>query len=325
MNRISLNDFLVSSSSSSSSSDSVNSLIKSIAIASIDISNTLRALPLSNLDNQNASNDIDNQNASGDQQKPLDVLSNDIMKKYMNDNVRYIISEEDEKETLCNISNDLIVAIDPLDGSSNIDCNVATGTIFGIFKCNDNNDIIDSTNDIIAAGYVLYSSSTEFVLSVGDGTHCFTLDPLSSNYYLTRKNMLCPSRGIYYSLNEGRSADWPKGLQNYIDDIKNGRGQYKQRYSSRYICSMVADLHRTLIYGGWCANPRHHLRLLYEAKPLAFLTENAHGKATDGLVRILDLKAKSYHDRTPLFMGSSEDIDELLSYGDVQQKGNIKY
>jgi len=319
MNRICLNDFLASS---SSSSNNVNSLIKSIAIASIEISNTLRVVSLSNLDD---SNDIDHQNASGDQQKPLDVLSNEIMKKYMNDNVRYIISEEDEKETLCNISNDLIVAIDPLDGSSNIDCNVATGTIFGIFKCNDNNDIIDSTNDIIAAGYVLYSSSTEFVLSVGNGTHCFTLDPLSSNYYLTRKNMICPSRGIYYSLNEGRSGDWPVALQNYIDDIKNGRGIYKKRYSSRYICSMVADLHRTLIYGGWAANPRSHLRLLYEAKPLAFLTENAHGKATDGLVRILDLKAKSYHDRTPLFMGSSEDIDELLSYGDVQQKGNIKY
>ena len=324
--RINLNDFLSSSSTSSSStSSSVTSLIVSITSASIEISSILRGLPISNLDHHH-SNSNSNSNASGDQQKPLDILSNDILKRKIIDHVKYIISEEDEKETLCNTTSSLLVAMDPLDGSSNIDCNIPVGTIFGVFQCNDDDDVLASTNNIIAAGYVLYSSSTEFVISTGDGTHGFTLDPVTSSYILTRKSITIPKRGAYYSLNEGRSADWPLGLQKYINDIKNGNGQWKgQRYSSRYVCSMVSDLHRTLLYGGWAANPRSHLRLLYEAKPLSFLVEHAQGMATNGIDRILDMKAKSLHDRTPLFMGSSDDILELLSYGDVQQKGNIKY
>ena len=318
--RINLNDFLASS-----SSRPVTSLITSIASASIKISEILRVLPLANLDDHQT-NGNSNSNASGDQQKPLDILSNEILKESISNHVKYIISEEDEKETLCDANSSLLVAIDPLDGSSNIDCNIPVGTIFGIFQCNNDDGVLESTNNIIAAGYVLYSSSTEFVMSTGDGTHGFTLDPTDSCFILTRKNIITPKRGAYYSLNEARSDDWPIGLQNYINDIKNGRGQWKgQRYSSRYVCSMVSDLHRTLLYGGWAANPRSHLRLLYEAKPLSFLTENAQGKATNGIDRILDMKAKSLHDRTPLFMGSCSDILELLSYGDVQQKGNIKY
>ena len=331
-NRISLNEYLSSSLSKSSTitkttSSSLLTLITSIAKGSIEISNILRNLPFYNLDVNINNNNNNNINASGEEQKKLDILSNDIMKKILYENVKYIISEEDALVTECNLSSNLIVAIDPLDGSSNIDCNIPVGTIFGVFLIDDNNNnILDSTNNIIASGYVLYSSSTELVITTGDGTHQFTYYPVNENYYLTKENIIIPKRGIYYSLNEGRSSDWPIELQTYINNIKIGNGQWEgQRYSSRYVCSMVADLHRTLLYGGWAANPRSHLRLLYEAKPLSFLVENAKGKSTDGVQRLLDIQAKSYHDRTPLFMGSSEDIDELLTYGDVRQKGNIKY
>jgi fructose-1,6-bisphosphatase len=121
-----------------------------------------------------------------EEQKKLDILSNDIMKKILYDNVKYIISEEDALVTECNLSSNLIVAIDPLDGSSNIDCNIPVGTIFGVFLIDDNNNILDSTNNIIASGYVLYSSSTELVITTGDGTHQFTYYPVNENYYLTK-------------------------------------------------------------------------------------------------------------------------------------------
>ena len=127
------------------------------------------------------------------------------------------------------------------------------------------------------------------------------------------------------SLNEGRSADWPDGLRRYIDDIKNGKSIWGKRYSSRYVCSLVADFHRTLLYGGWAGNPRSHLRLLYEGLPLAMLVEEAGGKGTDGIQRLLDISLQQLHQRTPVFLGSKDDIIELLTYGDVQQIGTIKY
>ena len=124
---------------------------------------------------------------------------------------------------------------------------------------------------------------------------------------------------------KGRSKDWPEGLYNYIQNIKNGKGTWGKRYSSRYICSLVADFHRTLLYGGWAGNPRSHLRLLYEAAPLGMIAMEAKGKGSDGIQNLIDLLPSSLHHKTPVFLGSIDDIMELESYENVQQLGTIKY
>lgn len=131
--------------------------------------------------------------------------------------------------------------------------------------------------------------------------------------------------GQIYSVNDARYFDWPLGLRRYIDDIRQGKGQYPKKYSARYICSLVADLHRTLLYGGIAMNPRSHLRLVYEANPLSFLVEQAGGKGSDGKRRILDIEPRKLHERLPLFLGSPKDILELESYRDVQQVVNPGY
>lgn len=131
--------------------------------------------------------------------------------------------------------------------------------------------------------------------------------------------------GQIYSVNDARYFDWPEGLRQYIDTIRQGKGRYPKKYSARYICSLVADLHRTLMYGGVAMNPRNHLRLVYEANPLSFIVEQAGGRGSDGKSRILSLQPVKLHQRLPLFLGSLEDMEELESYGDVQQKVNPGY
>jgi len=282
----------------------------------------------------------------------LDVESNDIIKQFLNSTglVDLLISEEEPLPIACRkmdtgnaySSSGLMVSFDPLDGSSNIDCAVPTGTIFGVYRLpnlfppnSGKTGVVDYEKcfplalqpgiNMLAAGYIMYSSSTELVLTTGSGTHGFTLDPVSKCFILTRRSIQCPARGPYYSLNEGRSGDWPAGLKRYIDDIKNGKSKWGKRYSSRYVCSLVADLHRTLLYGGWAGNPRSHLRLLFEAAPLAFITEQAGGAASDGKRRIMEIVPSTIHQRLPVFLGSSEDIEELENYGDVQQLGSKTY
>lgn len=142
----------------------------------------------------------------------------------------------------------------------------------------------------------------------------------------TRKICCCFSlSGQIYSVNDARYFDWPDGLRQYIDTVRQGKGKYPKKYSARYICSLVADFHRTLLYGGVAMNPRYHLRLVYEANPLSFLAEQAGGKGCDGKIRILSMQPVKLHQRLPLFLGSPDDIDELESYGDVQQRVNPGY
>ena len=240
-----------------------------------------------------------------------------------------LTSEEEDDALYLDLNGRYMISYDPLDGSSNIDCAIPTGTIFGVYDVltpgYEAGSLLRAGNSIVAAGYCLYSSSLELVISVGEGCQGFTRNPSDGEYYLTRPNIICPNRGPFYSLNEARYPDWPQGLQNYINAIKSGRGSWGKKYSSRYVCSLVADFHRTLLYGGWAGNPRRHLRLLYEAAPLAFLAEQASGKAYDGKVRILDIVPTKLHERVCVFMGSAEDIEELVSYGDVQQLSSQKY
>eukprot|EP00798_Chlamydomonas_sp_ICE-L_P011630 gene11630-34339_t len=249
-----------------------------------------------------------------DAPKKLDVVANDVMKEFLSSSgvVGVIASEEDDQPIVvaCDEQTDekrYVVVFDPLDGSRNIEVSIPTGTIFGVYEQigggDATSDVLQPGSQQVAAGYTLYSSACMMVISFGNGTHGFTLDPSIGEFVLTHPNMRVPERGQIYSLNDARYHDWPRGLQDYIDNIRQGKGENPKQYSSRYVCSLVADFHRTLIYGGWAANPRSHLRLVYEANPLAMLAE----------------QPTQLHQRLPLFLGSALDIAELESYGDVQQ------
>lgn len=250
--------------------------------------------------------------------------------------VAVMASEEDEAPVWIDDNAPFVVVLDPLDGSRNIDASIPTGTIFGVYKRLEEIDhlplqekavlnSLQSGTKLVAAGYVLYSSATIFCTSFGSGTFSFTLDHTTGEFILTHPKISIPSRGQIYSVNDARYFDWPEGLRRYIDTIRQGKGKYPKKYSARYICSLVADFHRTLLYGGVAMNPRDHLRLVYEANPLSFLAEQAGGKGSDGHSRILSLQPNMLHQRLPLFLGSPDDVDELESYNDVQQKVNPGY
>lgn len=273
-----------------------------------------------------------------DAPKPLDIVSNEIILSSLKNSGKVAVMASEEDDTPIWITNDgpFVVVTDPLDGSRNIDASIPTGTIFGIYKRLPEldhlpkeekallNSLQKGTN-LVAAGYVLYSSATIFCTSFGSGTHAFTLDHSTGDFILTHPSLKIPPRGQIYSVNDARYFDWPNGLRQYIDTVRQGKGRYPKKYSARYICSLVADFHRTLLYGGVTMNPRDHLRLVYEANPLSFLVEQAGGKGSDGKSRILSIQPVKLHQRLPLFLGSLEDMEELESYGDVQQKVNPGY
>ncbi|OVA01850.1 Fructose-1 [Macleaya cordata] len=283
---------------------------------------------------------IDGDTSIGDRDapKPLDIVSNEIIFSSLRNSgkVAVMASEEDALPVWIADDGPFVVVTDPLDGSRNIDASIPTGTIFGIYnrlveldhlpveeKAQLNS--LQSGGRLVAAGYVLYSSATIFCVSFGSGTHAFTLDHTTGDFVLTHPRIKIPPRGQIYSVNDARYFDWPEGLRRYIDTVRQGKGKYPKKYSARYICSLVADFHRTLMYGGVAMNPRDHLRLVYEANPLSFLVEQAGGRGSDGKVKILSIQPVKLHQRLPLFLGSLEDMEELESYGDVQQKINPGY
>eukprot|EP00471_Norrisiella_sphaerica_P005433 CAMPEP_0184482368 /NCGR_PEP_ID=MMETSP0113_2-20130426/3933_1 /TAXON_ID=91329 /ORGANISM="Norrisiella sphaerica, Strain BC52" /LENGTH=347 /DNA_ID=CAMNT_0026862061 /DNA_START=219 /DNA_END=1262 /DNA_ORIENTATION=- len=311
-------------------SEAMCKIIKAVERACIDVSNALARVSI-----DRRTGDQGDINVQGEKQKKLDVYANEVMKKALFETgvVAALATEEEENIILptptVNQGPLFAVAFDPLDGSSNIDCSVPTGTIFSIYKVpgkksNDpestsTNPFLQPVTSIVASGYVMYSSATSLVFSVGKGTHILSLDPDTKKFVLTSARVRVPDRGPFYSLNEARYFDWPKGLQKYISDVKQGHGTWGKKYSSRYVCSLVADVHRTILYGGWAGNPRPHLRLLFEAAPLSFLLDQAGGKGSDGSRPILSYTPASLHQRLPVFLGSVEDIEELESYGEVQQ------
>lgn len=211
------------------------------------------------------------------------------------------------------------VVFDPLDGSSNIDAGVNVGTIFGIYQVREGSkgsieDVLRPGSEMVAAGYTMYGSSCNLVLTTGQGVNGFTLDEALGEFILTHPNIRMPDRGKIYSFNEGNSKYFDEPTKEYLEKIKFG----DKPYSARYIGSMVADVHRTLLYGGIFGYPGDSksksgkLRMLYEAFPMAFLTEQAGGMATTGSRRILDVQPKSIHERLPVFLGSKEDVQEVV-------------
>ncbi|XP_058081018.1 fructose-1,6-bisphosphatase, chloroplastic [Magnolia sinica] len=276
--------------------------------------------------------------AGRDIPKPLDIVSNDIILSSLRSSgkVSVMASEEDPVPVWIADDGPFVVVTDPLDGSRNIDASIPTGTIFGIYNRLVELDhlpieekallnSLQSGQRLVAAGYVLYSSATIFCVSFGSGTHAFTLDHSTGDFVLTHPHITIPPRGQIYSVNDARYFDWPDGLRRYIDTVRQGKGQLPKKYSARYICSLVADFHRTLIYGGVVMNPRDHLRIVYEANPLSFLVEQAGGRGSDGKIRILSMQPVELHQRLPLFLGSLQDMEELESYGEIQQKINPGY
>lgn len=266
-------------------------------------------------------------NVQGEDQKKLDILSNDIMINSLRASGKcaVLVSEENEEAIIIDEGHRgrYCVVFDPLDGSSNIDAGVNIGTIFGVYKCEEGSsgsikDVLRKGSEMQVAGYCMYGSSANLVISTGQGVDGYTLDNGIGEFILTHPNIRIPSRGKIYSFNEGNSLFFHEPVVKYLESIKypsNGKP-----YSARYIGSMVADVHRTLLYGGIFGYPSDKkskngkLRLLYEGFPMAFLTEQAGGLATTGTQRLLDVQPTDIHQRIPCFLGSKEDVEDLLKF-----------
>ena len=265
------------------------------------------------------------ENVSGDEVKKLDVFSDETIYKAMDHGGHLCVMASEENEDVLHIPENYptgkyVLLYDPLDGSSNIDANVNIGTIFSIYRRVTHGakgtleDCLQPGYKQVAAGYVVYGSSTMLVYTTGDGVHGFTLDPGIGEFLLSHENIRIPKRGKIYSVNEGNYRYWYDGVKKYVKYLQEEDKPAGRPYSARYIGSMVADIHRTLLYGGIfmypgdTKHPDGKLRLMYEANPMSFVVEQAGGKSSNGEERILDIQPKSLHQRTPLFIGSAEDV-----------------
>ncbi len=265
-------------------------------------------------------------NIQGETVQKLDDYSNDVMLKFVGrrGQVCMLASEEMDDPvymTSKNGSDKYIVVFDPLDGSSNIDANVSIGTIFSIYKRVSRNgkptdaDLLQPGRDLVAAGYVIYGSSTMLVYTTGAGVHGFTLDPTIGEFLLSHPDIKTPFDSGTYSVNEGRYNGWSPAVKDIVNSFKTGRaGKDLKGLGARYIGSLVADFHRNLLYGGIFMYPASEsapdgkLRLLYEAAPLAMIVENAGGYASTGYMSISDVMPEELHQRTPLYIGSRNSV-----------------
>ena len=271
-------------------------------------------------------------NIHGDDVKKLDVYAHEMMIKAMDHGGHLCVMASEEDENIIHIPEKFnlgkyVLLFDPLDGSSNIDANVSIGTIFSIYRRVSSGDGPGILEDClqpgykqVVAGYIIYGSSTIFCYTAGNGVHCFTLDPSFGEFILSHPNIKIPKKGKIYSINEGNYLYWHIGLKKYIKWLQEEDKSTGRPYSSRYIGSMVADIHRTLLYGGIfmypgdIRNPNGKLRLMYECNPMAFIIEQAGGKASDGKQRILEIQPKELHQKTPIFIGSEDDVNMVEKF-----------
>ncbi len=272
-------------------------------------------------------------NVQGERVQKLDVVANEIFCTMLKRGMRTcaIASEELDHAIVLDGGGRYAVAMDPLDGSSNIDCNVTIGTIFGVWRRRSESmerghegDLLQPGTALRAAGYIAYGSSTMFVYSTGPrfGVHGFTLDPHIGEFFLSHEDIRVPKRGNTYSVNEGNSSKWEPSMRRWVEHLKQEDSATQRPYGARYVGSLVADAHRTLVKGGIFAypadtkSPKGKLRLQYEANPMAFIFEAAGGRAITGRAaapgasnRVLEVVPESLHDRTPLVLGSPDDVD----------------
>jgi len=293
-------------------------LLNSIQTAVKAVSSAVRRAGISNLYGV-----VNQTNVQGEEVKKLDVLANELFINLLRSSYTTCLLVSEENETVIEVETErqgkYIVAFDPLDGSSNIDCLVSIGSIFSIFKKQGEDapgqqDALQPGRKCVAAGYALYGSATMMVLSTGHGVNGFLLDPSIGEFVLTDPNMRVKPRGNIYSINEGYTNSWDESIKEYVASKKAAA----KPYGSRYVGSMVADVHRTLKYGGIFMYPatkdapQGKLRLLYECIPMAFIMEHAGGSASTGVKPILDVQPEKLHQRCPVILGSKDDVQDVL-------------
>ncbi|MGE5810646.1 MAG: class 1 fructose-bisphosphatase [Ignavibacteria bacterium] len=277
-------------------------------------------------------------NIHGDQVKKLDMFAHDMLFRALDHGGHLCVMASEEEEDIIHIPDKFkigkyVLLFDPLDGSSNIDANISIGTIFSIFRRTTSDgkpgtlhDCLQQGMNQVAAGYIVYGSSTILIYTAGHGVHGFTLDPSFGEFILSHENIRCPEKGSIYSINEGNYKYWHPGLKKYIKYLQEEDKLTGRPYSSRYIGSMVADIHRNLLYGGifmYPADSRHpdgKLRLMYECNPMAFIVEAAGGLAADGTKRILEILPESLHQKTPIFIGSKDDVNMVMDFIAKEEK-----
>jgi fructose-1,6-bisphosphatase I len=320
--------------------ESLYPILSAFEAACRDINRLMRRISTDNLDGYHGgvNGTPGTVNIQGEDQKKLDVIANRILKTALSctGQVSVLASEEEDEPTLCSdlvgglaASGTYTAVFDPLDGSSNIDPGLPTGTILGIFK-NPSFGNPSSTSlatkrgsELVAAAYCLYSSSTHLALTMKSGLHMFTLDDVSGEFYLTRSNVRIPRSGPIYSFNDANDKEWSPAVRHFVSDLKSCSSPYMpstKKRSSRYAGSLVADLHNIIInggifgYPGTVSKPEGKLRLVYEGNPMALIVEDAGGSASTGFQRVLDVPVTGVHQRIPLFIGSFEEVAAVDKY-----------
>ncbi len=324
----SLGEFIIENQSEFQySSGELSRLINSIRLAAKVVNHEVNKAGL--VDILGAAGDT---NIQGEDQQKLDVYANEAFIKCLtNREIVCGIASEEEDDFITikgrneQNENKYVVLIDPLDGSSNIDVNVSVGTIFSIYRRVTPSgtpvtleDFLQPGNKQVAAGYIIYGTSTMIVYTTGHGVNGFTLNPAIGTYYLSHPNMVFPETGLIYSVNEGNYVHFPQGVKDYIKYCQKEEGD--RPYTSRYIGSLVSDIHRNMIKGGiyiypsTAKDPEGKLRLLYECNPIAFIAEQAGAKASNGFERIMDIQPTQLHQRVPFFCGSKLMVEKAETF-----------
>lgn len=327
-NHITLGEYIIDNQNDFQySSGELSSLLSSIKLAAKIVNHEVNKAGLVDI-----LGNAGNTNIQGEDQQKLDIYANDVFMKTLisRDIVCGVASEEEDDFVIIGgkkqtHDHKYVVLMDPLDGSSNIDVNVSVGTIFSIYRRVSplgtpvtNEDFLQPGNLQVAAGYVVYGTSTMLVYSTGNGVNGFTLNPALGVFYLSHPNMKFPENGSIYSMNEGYYIHFPQGVKDYLKYCQEEEGD--RPYTSRYIGSLVSDFHRNMIKGGIyiyptsSKAPQGKLRLLYECNPIAYLAEQAGGKASDGYKRILEIKPKELHQRVPIFVGSKNMVKKAEEF-----------
>jgi fructose-1,6-bisphosphatase I len=299
-------------------------ILSSISLAGRAIANKVRRARIVDV-----LGDMGDENVHGERQQKLDVIANNIIMQCLGEraNVGVLASEEGETPLILRSRSDggrYCIAFDPLDGSSNLDVSVGVGTIFSILR-NDQEDVESAEHLLlqpgtrqVGAGYILYGSSTVFVVTTGNGVSMFVHDPSIGTFVLVKQNITIPHEQRIYSVNEAYRSHFPPGYQKYLD------WAHENNYSSRYIGSMVADVHRTLLKGGvfiyppTSKHPEGKLRLMYEANPMAMVIEQAGGASTTGTTRTLEIQPNALHQRCPVILGSAREVEHVQQFLDAE-------
>lgn len=310
---------------SSTIPDALKTVLTVTTDTCIDISNALKQGSLAGILGM-----AGNENVQGEEQKKLDVISNNMLKDalFACPAVRAIASEEEDYIVPTNTNGEYFIAFDPLDGSSNIDINAMVGTIFSIYRQTGDApateaDFLIPGKEQVAAGYVLYGPSTMLVLTTGQGVNMFTYDPINHVFTLTHENIQVPQETQEFAINMSNQRFWSNSIQNYVGDLVKGKeGTREKNFNMRWVAAMVGDVHRILCRGGIFLYPWDNkdpskagkLRLMYEANPMAMLLEQAGGKAHTHTQRILDIQPEAIHQRVAVILGAANEVDKCLSY-----------